>query len=114
MTAHPKRVTRTRDNNRCIRCNTPSRMVVARKNGGPRTVTNMQTLCPRCREWRTQNPADAYTDGYLIPTYGSDNTWPGHRVGVGWVVYYDTADEHGDWWQTVSEDTAALLMGRHT
>lgn len=102
----------TRDQDRCVRCGEYGIQRDHRKNrsqGGLTVVSNLQGLCQPCHTWKTTNPAAAVLEGFAVPGWAHPETWPGYRIGVGWVIYFD-APVDGAWWREITETTADLLM----
>lgn len=101
-----------RDQNRCVRCGAYGIERDHRQNrqAGNTVVCNLQGLCPPCHQWKTENPEAALRDGHAVPRWARPELWPGYRVGVGWVIYYDRPDSKGRWWSEITETTADMLM----
>lgn len=101
-----------RDRSCCVRCGAWGIQRDHRQNrqAGNTVVSNLQGLCPDCHRWKTENPAAALRDGFAVPRYARPELWPGYRVGIGWVIYYDRPDSKGRWWSTITETTAEMLM----
>lgn len=102
-----------RDENRCVKCGFLGIERDHRKNrsqGGLTTVANLQGLCRECHQWKTENPAEALRLGFAVPSYARPEFWPGWRVGIGWVQYFDAPNVFGRWWQPITEHVASLLM----
>lgn len=108
----------TRDGGSCVRCG----------RGGPverdhrqnrdawnTVVSNLQLLggpfgCG-CHLWKTENPSLAVLEGFAVPRWARPEFWPGWRFDVhSWVVYFDSPDSRGRWWDEITETTADLLM----
>lgn len=102
----------TRDNATCVRCGAFGIERDHRQNrqAGNTVVSNLQGLCRKCHQWKTENPTAALLEGFAVPRWARPETWPAWRVGVGWVLYFDTPDQDGNWWQEITEAVADMLM----
>ncbi|MGN8024716.1 HNH endonuclease [Microbacterium sp. 22242] len=101
-----------RDRNLCVRCGAYGVQRDHRQNrqSGNTVVSNLQGLCPACHQWKTENPAKAFRDGFSVPRWARPEVWPAWRCDVqSWVQYFDAPDASGAWWQELSADTARLL-----
>lgn len=106
-----------RDQGRCVRCGRFGDVERDhRQNRDPfnTVVCNLQLLggafgCG-CHQWKTENPTAATLEGFAVPRFGRPELWPGFRVDVGWVIYYDRPDSKGRWWSEITETTADMLM----
>lgn len=112
-----------RDGGKCVRCGwygTVHRDHRQNRQPGNTVVSNLQLLCgphleggrmvEGCHAWAHANPAAAILEGFAVPRWARPELWPGYRLGVGWVMYYDAPDSRGRWWSELTESTAALLM----
>lgn len=106
-----------RDNDTCVRCGHQGRNERDHRQNRDAfntTPANLQLLCGPfangCHKWKTENPAEALRMGFAVPSYARPEVWPGWRVGVGWVQYFDGPDIGGRWWQPISGYAASLLM----
>jgi hypothetical protein len=107
-----------RDQGRCVRCGAAGPVERDhRQNRDPfnTIVCNLQLLggpfgCG-CHLWKTEHPAAAMLEGFSVPRWGRPEVWPAWRHDVGgWVLYLDEPDADGNWWQTIHQSTADLLM----
>ena len=102
-----------RDGGRCVRCGrfgTVQRDHRQGRNAYNTVPSNLQCLCPPCHLWRTDNFREAVVTGFAVSRHSRPELWPAWRVGVGWVQYFDTADENGNWWQAISQEMAEFIM----
>ena len=110
-----------RDQGTCVRCGSrgpTERDHRQNRNGFNTVVSNLQLLggpfgCG-CHLWKTQHPHEALALGFAVPSYTRPELWPAWRLNDGWVVYFDTPDEDGNWWRNVTQFTADQLMNRTT
>lgn len=67
-----------------------------------------------CHKWVTEHPEQAVLEGFTVPRWAHPQLWPAYRIGAGWVLYFDTPDADGNWWQPISQATADLIMNGDT
>lgn len=105
-----------RDMGRCVRCGgrgPTERDHRQGRNPFNTTPANLQLLGSAfscgCHMWKTENPRRAVLEGFTVPRYARPEIWPGWRVDVGWVQYYD-APVDGEWWKPISPGMAEFIM----
>ena len=108
-----------RDSGTCQRCRR-SGLVVERdhRQGRDRyntTPANLQLLCgpfsPEggCHKWKTEHPAEAYTEGWMVPRGQDPAEWPARRWvsdRLDWVLY-----DNDGYWERITEREAWQRMG---
>lgn len=102
-----------RDQNRCTRCPAHGVQRDHRQNrqSGNTVVSNLQGLCPRCHQWKTENPSAAILEGFAVPRWADWALWPAWREDIrSWVLYFDAPDSNGRWWRQITETAADIMM----
>jgi hypothetical protein len=82
--------------------------------------SNLQLLCAKHHQWKTEHPEEAVERGYAVSRYRVPLEWPARRwvtttIGTlrsAWVLYLDDLDEAGRWWIEITDTEALDLMGR--
>jgi hypothetical protein len=88
---------------RCRRyCGPPARDHRRNRSAGGYTVpSNLQILGLGCHQWKTENPRQAWDEGWGVPAWARWAEWPARRwvthgpghTELAWVLY----DDEGTW-----------------
>jgi hypothetical protein len=81
---------------------------------GNTIVENLQCLCAKHHQWKTEHPRDALRDGWAVPSWGDPTSWPARRwvrdrynvLRKSWVIY----DADGGW-RVISIAEALQVVG---
>ncbi|WP_369125303.1 HNH endonuclease [Cryobacterium sp. GrIS_2_6] len=84
---------------RCVRCGavgTVQRDHRQNRMRGNTVASNLQALCPRCHQFKSEHPMLATEEGWSVPRWGVPSSWPAQRMVCGphglhlvWVLYDD-------------------------
>lgn len=82
-----------RDMGQCVRCGGREgiqRDHIQNRQSGNTVVWNLQCLCLRCHQWKSENPIDAIAEGFALPRWIDVRDVPVRRLVFGqllWVIY---------------------------
>lgn len=112
----------TRDHGRCVMCavdGTVQRDHRQARQSGNTVVENLQLLCPKDHQWKTEHRQQAEREGYSVPRWADPAEWPGRRLVRGkygpnliWVIYLPIKpDGTADWYEIPAYEANRRMSG---